>query len=77
MNYVGSHNLILKYQSLQHQVAKISRLENLSLWQRLNSFCRNLEEKKTTVKRIRALNQISNDKMKVGYLMILMLMQNR
>ena len=77
MNSVTSTNRSLKYQRFTPSGSEDKGFTNLSLWQRLNSFCRNLEEKKTTVKRIRALNQISNDKMKVGYLMILMLMQNR
>ena len=38
MNYVRSFNLSLKYQRFTPSVEKIKELENLSLWQKLNSF---------------------------------------
>ena len=38
MNSGRSNNLILKYLRLNHLVAKILGFENLTLWQRLNSF---------------------------------------
>ena len=38
MNYVGSNNLSLNIKGLHHQVVNILELQNLSLWQKLNSF---------------------------------------